>query len=149
MKRQIENLKKDDLRPGDQAWVVFDQDNRGQDLIELVWDWSKERPKDRGVGFSSPQFEWWLLLHFEEGSGAFTQKEILSRLELYIPAYTKGRADQLPHGEQEFQQTIRRAKSKVPNLPQDFSGTRDILGGFTTVHFLVERILQAVKASSK
>lgn len=41
MKRQIENLKKDDLRPGDQALVVFDQDNWGQDLIELVWDWSK------------------------------------------------------------------------------------------------------------
>lgn len=49
MMRQIENLKKDDLRPGDQTWVVFDQDNWGQDLIELVWDWSQERPRDRGV----------------------------------------------------------------------------------------------------
>lgn len=149
MEGKIEEYKKkQDLKRGDQAWLVFDQDQWDPSLIKKVWDWSAER-SDRGVGFSSPQFEWWLLLHFESGAGVSTQAEVLRRLGGHIPGYTKGRQNQFPQGVQSYRRAIKNAKSKVTEIPKSFGDTGNIAGAFTTVHLLVERILQAVEASKK
>lgn len=148
MERQIQAAKRSGLQPGDQAWIVFDQDNWSPEAIEMAWGWANERRKDRGIGFSRPQFEWWLLLHFEEGKRATTQREILDRLNTHIPDYEKGNANQLPRSEEEYNQAIARARSKVSTPLRSFDETEDIQGGFTTVHFLVERILDAIEASS-
>lgn len=149
MEEQLEEFKaKKDLKPGDQAWLVFDQDQWGLSSIEAAWDWSVER-KDRGVAFSRPQFELWLLLHFESATGVSTKSEVLHRLDVYIPGYTKGKQNQLPQDVESYRNAIENAKSKVTEIPESFSDTNDIAGAFTTVHFLVESILQAVEASEK
>ena len=85
----LANLKRDgDLRPGDPAWVVLDEDDATDQQLRAVFEWAAER-KDRGVGFSVPQFEYWLLLHFADAKGASTQKDVLDSLMQHWPAYAK------------------------------------------------------------
>ncbi|QNP94972.1 RloB domain-containing protein [Corynebacterium wankanglinii] len=81
----LANLRRDgDLHPGDQAWVVLDEDDATDQQLQAVFEWAAER-KDRGVGFSVPQFEYWLLLHFADAKGASTQKDVLDSLMQHWP----------------------------------------------------------------
>lgn len=145
----LEKLKRaDDLRPGDQAWVVVDRDQWNEEDIVTMWDWAAKR-KDRGVALSLPQFEWWLLLHFEEGTGAGTQQEILNRLKIHIPNYEKGEKVQLPHTDKQHTLAIDNARRKIRENPEEFKELEDISGAWTTVHFLMEKIIEAIRASGR
>jgi len=39
---------------------------------------------------SNPKFEYWLLLHFEDGSGVRSSGDCSERLKKYLPNYNKG-----------------------------------------------------------
>lgn len=120
----IEELKRGgELRSGDQIWVVLDADDWADAQLEEVFRWSRERSEkgDRGVGLCIPQFEYWLLLHFEDGRGVGTKAEIKTANS--------------------------RARSRVP---EEFASLSDLDADIgrgtasTTVHFLVERLVHSL-----
>lgn len=144
----LDTLKrKDELRPGDEAWVILDEDHWTEIELQEIWDWGQQR-KDRGVGFSVPQFEWWLLLHFEDGRGVRTQREVLERLCVYIPDYQKGNPNQLDFDADAIAKAVQRAASKVNSLPYQREEREAIAGAWTTVHLLVDKLQNAIARST-
>lgn len=141
----LANLKRDgDLRPGDQAWVVLDEDDATDQQLQAVFEWAAER-KDRGVGFTVPQFEYWLLLHFADAKGASTQKDVLDSLMQHWPSYAK--TAQPSFTVDDVRRAIARAGAKVRE-PLDSLGDFDEHVGrhtaSTTVHLLAQRIITSL-----
>ena len=133
-----------DLRPGDQAWVVLDEDDATDEQLEAVFEWAAER-KDRGVGFSVPQFEYWLLLHFTDAKGASSKKDVLDSLMQHWPTYTK--AAQPNFTVEDVRQAIARARRKVSEQPDSFKDFAEHIGrhtASTTVHLLAERLITSL-----
>lgn len=81
-------LADEGLRLGDQAWIVVDTDSWLEDQLLELHRWSTEDPR-YGLAVSNPKFEFWLLLHFEDGNGAATSAECTRRLRLRLPNYDK------------------------------------------------------------
>lgn len=81
-------LRKSDLKPSDQAWVVVDKDNWPEEQLSQLHNWSKDRD-NRGFALSNPKFEYWLLLHFEDGKGVATPRNCKRKLQHYLPKYDK------------------------------------------------------------
>jgi hypothetical protein len=77
------------LHPFDEAWLVIDKDNWSEEHLMTLFEWSKKNEK-YGLALSNPKFEYWLLLHFEEGYGILNEKECTVRLKKYLPEYDKG-----------------------------------------------------------
>lgn len=128
----------------DQAWIVFDRDNSTTEQIESVFTWASSRA-DRGIGFSSPQFEYWLLLHCEEGTGVATQHELLQRLQKYRPNYAKGDPRQVSFTRDDMKNAVERATRRVPHVPATLKELEDRCGAattLTTVHGLVKELLE-------
>lgn len=90
--RVLERLKKyldeNPLRKDDMAWVVIDRDSWEETPIQKVFDWSAEKA-NRGFALSNPNFEFWLLLHFENGSGVSSSRNCKDRLNRYCSNYDK------------------------------------------------------------
>lgn len=141
----LANLKRDgDLRPGDQAWVVLDEDDATDQQLQAVFAWAAER-KDRGVGFSVPQFEYWLLLHFADAKGASTQKDVLDSLMQHWPSYAK--TAQPSFTLDDVRRAIARAEVKVREPIDSLTDFDEHVGrhtASTTVHLLAERIITSL-----
>jgi len=83
---EIEN-RKNELSANDEAWIVIDRDQWKQEHIQEVIDWVNGKPKDifrRDLALSNPCFEFWLILHFEDGKELFTTEECKNKLKEYI-----------------------------------------------------------------
>lgn len=141
----LANLKRDgDLRPGDQAWVVLDEDDATDQQLQAVCECATER-KDRGVGFSVPQFEYWLLLHFADAKGASTQKDVLDSLMQHWPASAK--TAQPSFTVDDVRCAIARAEAKVREPPDSLTDFDEHVGRHTAstpVHLLAERIIASL-----
>lgn len=61
------DLKKRRLRKGDEAWIVVDRDIWESEDLDALVEWAKENGNFY-LALSNPKFEYWLLLHFEEGN---------------------------------------------------------------------------------
>ena len=87
-----------------------------------------------GLAVSNPNFEFWLLLHFEDGSKLKNPAD-KTRLDRYLPGYAKNISPaQFP--EEKIREAVARAK-KLDNPPcESLPGKRR-----TTVYRLVEKIL--------
>lgn len=73
----------------DEEWVVVDRDHkRKEDLAALIAHMA--RNGGREVVVSNPKFEYWLLLHYDDGAGLRTVQECDSKLKSYLPRYSKG-----------------------------------------------------------
>ncbi len=71
----------------DEIWIIIDRD--GYTKHPQVFDRAKNF-SDIKIGFSSPCFEFWLLLHFEYTSAPFTDCDsTIKKLENYLPDYIK------------------------------------------------------------
>lgn len=149
----VDELKGEgDLRAGDQVWIVLDSDEWSDDQLAKVFDWVEERSGrgDRGVGLCVPQFEYWLLLHYEDAKGVGTQSEVLRRLKEYLPRYRKNM--DLDFSEEEVLSAVERAKAKVPNQIRNLNELDDLVGrgsASTTVHFLVERLVDSLSEARR
>lgn len=133
------------LRAGDQAWIVLDKDDWSDAQLTEVFSWANART-DRGVGLSIPQFEYWLLLHFEGGKGISTQAEVLNALRRHIPNYRK--AAPFTFSANDVSQAVLKASARVPKPVVSPSELEKNLGAgtaATTVHFLAEQLLASVK----
>lgn len=82
-------LQEQDLQKDDEAWLVVDTDNWTDAQLTSLHQWSQ---KDRRYGFavSNPMFEYWLLLHFEDGNGITSPQNCITRLKRHLPNYDKG-----------------------------------------------------------
>ncbi len=85
MKRE---LKKATLQRNDEAWLLVDRDDWKVSDMEALFTWEKEDSRHHVV-VNNPCVEFWLLLHFEGGSGATTAEMCRSRLKKYWPDYDK------------------------------------------------------------
>lgn len=143
LKRLKDELKAEKLIVGDEAWVVVDRDNWDEASLNTLFSWERVTPKPhyiKGVAVSNPCFEFWLLLHFEDGKN-ITQTNLRRRLEKYLPGYDK-HLDRATFTRDKIDSAIRRADTKrleAHTWPQS-TGTQ--------VHLLVKRIIAVSDDSS-
>lgn len=135
LKRMEERLEAEGLEEGDEAWIVVDRDHWEEPHLDELHAWSQETG-NRGFALSNPKFEYWLLLHFEDGAGLRGAGDCDRRLRAYVPDYRKSLAS-ASITESGIREAIRRARSR--DKPPASSWPRE--PGQTTVYRLVERIL--------
>ncbi len=92
LRRMDAYLRKEGLRPEDEAWLVVDTDQWTEEQLRQLHQWSQSKA-NYGLAVSNPQFEFWLLLHFEDGNGVGTSRECVARLKRQLPEYQKGAVD--------------------------------------------------------
>jgi hypothetical protein len=139
LKRMREHLRKDGLAPGDQAWIVVDKDQWTDAQLGELHTWRREH-EHFGFALSNPNFELWLLLHFEDAVGVSTARQCAEHLERWLPGYDKGISggDVTTDG---VEAAILRARRR--DSPPSTDWPRE--PGRTTVYRLVEQILAAAK----
>lgn len=124
------------LRSGDEAWLVVDKDDWGEDQLEPLQQWVLEKPQKgykRGIALSNPDFEYWLLLHFENTS-VRNRDDCLSRLKKHLPNYNK-HIEPGKYSESRVRAAIERARGRDnPNARA---------GGHSTVYLLVSDMLES------
>nr|VFK55087.1 MAG: RloB-like protein [Candidatus Kentron sp. TUN] len=129
-------IEENSLKSSDEAWLVVDKDKwRDDQLIELH-RWSQEAD-NYGLALSNPKFEYWLLLHFEEGTGVANSRDCTKRLQRHLPGYEKG-IDSRKITREMISKAIERAKRRDTPPCTDWPRTTG-----TTVYKLVEHIQKA------
>src|SRR5262245_60057156 len=88
LKKMQGYLRKESLRKTDEAWIVVDKDAWTEDQLRELLQWAK-KSENHGVALSNPNFEYWLLLHFEDGKGIASPQECLTGLKRHLPNYKK------------------------------------------------------------
>ena len=85
----LDDLKKyldaEPLMRDDEAWVVIDYDDRSHETIQSVIDGLHKIGKNAHLALSNPNFEFWLLLHFDKGAGVQTKTQCKTKLSTFIP----------------------------------------------------------------
>jgi hypothetical protein len=89
LKRMKEYLKNESTQGPYEAWLVVDKDRWQDRQLDELLRWSRQ--KDHyGLALSNPAFEYWLLLHFEDGDNIRSSRECSERLKRHLPGYDKG-----------------------------------------------------------
>ena len=83
------HLKQAPLRDDDQAWIVIDIDAWTEEQLQAVHAWSVESERF-GLAVSNPMFEYWLLLHFDDGDEVTSARECRDRLARHLPVGSRG-----------------------------------------------------------
>lgn len=135
LKRIETHIKRETLKKSDEAWLVVDKDCWTENQLEKLYQWSQQAD-NYGFALSNPKFEYWLLLHFEDGNAIASTQDCSSRLAKYLPEYNKG-IDPHKFPRQNILEAIDRAKMRDNPPCEDWP--RDI--GKTTVYRLVKNIL--------
>jgi len=134
LRRMKEYLRQESLKITDEAWLVVDKDQWTDEQLQELLRWSQSK-SNYGFTLSNPKFEYWLLLHFEDGTGVSNSNVCSERLRRYLPNYDKDIAP----GKITFDMitdAIRRSKQR--DNPPCIDWPRSI---GSTVYRLVERIL--------
>ncbi|MFH1138539.1 MAG: RloB family protein [Pseudomonadota bacterium] len=129
-------LKEEDLKHPDEAWLVVDKDRWTDEQLTQLLDWSK-KAENYGFALSNPKFEYWLLLHFEDGAGVASSRECSNRLKKHLPGYDK-RFEAGKISIEMVEEAIRRARGRGNPSGATWPTTFG-----STVYRLVESILRA------
>lgn len=135
LKRMKKHLREEGFKSGDEAWLVVDKDQWTDDQLNQLHMWAQESP-NYGFALSNPKFEYWLLLHFEDGVGIISSQICTERLRKYLPDYNKG-IDARNITQNQIANAIRRARKQDDPPCTDWPRTP----GTTMVYRLVEKIL--------
>jgi hypothetical protein len=134
LKRMANYLRQEELRADDEAWLVVDKDQCTDEQLAQLHAWARKR-ENYGFALSNPKFEYWLLLHFEDGTGLTSSQDCTDRLKRHLPGYDKG-IDARKLTCERINEAIRRARQRdhppCEDWPRAFGGT--------TVYRLVENI---------
>jgi hypothetical protein len=136
LKGMERHLRKEELKSSDEAWLVVGKDQWTDEQLAQLHAWAQERD-NYGFALSNPKFEYWLLLHFEDGNAIASSRDCTDRLKRYLPWYDKG-IDRRKITRSGIDDAIRRACQRDNPPCADWPRT---LGG-TTVYKLVKSILQ-------
>ncbi len=88
LKVMKDHIKANGLDKRDEAWLVVDRDDWSEDHLKTLLAWTKEK-KNYHLALSNPKFEYWLLLHFEDGTGITSSQHCSEKLKIYLPHYNK------------------------------------------------------------
>jgi hypothetical protein len=136
LKRMAAFLRTENLMAADEAWLVIDRDQWTEPQIEALHRWTEIRP-GRFLALSNPKFEYWLLLHYEDGAGIGSVQECSRRLKACMPDYDKG-VGAATFSREQIEAAVSRARRRDQPPSRDWPRT---IGG-TTVYRLVENILR-------
>lgn len=132
-----------DLKKTDEAWLVVDKDQWSEQQLLPLHQWVSKRKRngpERGFAVSNPSFEYWLLLHFEDGNDIADLRQCIHRLRHHLPESGKS-IDPQGFSEEMILKAVERARKR--NNPPCTDWPRN--PGCTTVYLLVEKILEAGK----
>jgi len=87
--RAKDAVKEEQLKKTDEIWLVIDMDQWPADQLEEVFAGCQSAGFHLAV--SNPKFEYWLLLHFEDGGGVESSRVCSEKLRHYLPDYDKGK----------------------------------------------------------
>ncbi len=138
LQRMERYLEQNELGPNDEAWTVVDRNNWSEQQLEPLVAWAKQR-NNCHLALSNPKFEYWLLLHFEDGKGVSSSGECDRRLKLRLPHYDKG-INVRTFPPERIWEAVRRTRERDDSSSDDWPRTP----GNTTVYRLVERLLQII-----
>ena len=124
------------VKKGIHAWLVVDKDTWTDGQLDQLNNWACEIPTNRGLAVSNPQFEFWLLLHFESANNVSSQAVCMTRLKNHCPEYSKKHLPTQKFDDKKVADAICRAYSK-DNPPCD---KWPLIAG-STVYRLVYHIL--------
>lgn len=136
LERMRRYLKREGLQSSDEAWLVVDKDQWTDDQLSQLHEWAQEAD-NYGFALSNPKFEFWLLLHFEEGSGVNNSRTCSQKLKRHMPGYDKG-IDAKKILDFRIKKAIERAKKRDTPACHDWPRNTG-----TTVYRLVENILKS------
>jgi hypothetical protein len=135
LKRMTQHLAREKLNSSDEAWLVVDKDQWTDEQLMQLYRWSLQH-KNYKFALSNPKFEYWLLLHFEDGAGVRSSRDCSERLARWIPDYDKG--IDARRIQPQIATAIRRAKQRDNPPCEDWPR----IIGQTTVYRLIENILK-------
>lgn len=135
LKRMEDHLRQVDLRSTDEAWLVVDKDQWTDEQLVQLHDWA-QTGENFGFALSNPKFEYWLLLHFEDGNDIASARDCTERLKRHLTDYDKG-IDGRKFTNERIEAAIRRARLR--DNPKCIDWPRS-LGG-TTIYRLVEKLV--------
>ncbi len=135
LKRMKNYLENSGLRSTDEAWLVVDRDHWTEEQLDQLYHWS-EQAENYGFALSNPRFEYWLLLHFEDGCGIAGAQECSDRLKRHLPDYKKN-IDPRKFMPDTIDAAISRASQRDHPPCADWPR----LVGSTTVYRLVRKLL--------
>lgn len=81
-------LKDNAITENYEAWLIIDRDRWQQEDILELHSWANSR-NEYNLSISNPDFEYWILLHYEDGTNCPGKVAINSKLEKHIPNYDK------------------------------------------------------------
>ena len=141
LKRMKQRLAAEKLRQQDEAWLVVDKDSWNGNQLQQLYQWSTG-DKRYGLAVSNPAFEYWLLLHFEDGKGVNSLRECRDRLKRHLPEFHKSHVEvhKLGNGTRD---AIRRARMRDQTGRQKWPKTCG-----STVYRLVEQLVADEKESN-
>ena len=131
--RMKRHLTVESLRKSDEAWLVVDTDQWSAQDLKTLNDWSNTQD-NYGLAVSNPKFEYWLLLHFEDGNGVSTSAQCTTRLKGHLPSFEKACIDAATV-RPGVQQAINRARLRDSPPCADWPKATG-----TTVYRLVEKL---------
>lgn len=88
LKQMNTYIKKENLKPSDEAWLVIDKDHWEEHQLDELHKWTLKKD-NYYFALSNPNFEYWLLLHFESGNKIVSAQEYTTRLKKHLPNYDK------------------------------------------------------------
>ena len=135
LKRMRDYLKDERLRKEDEAWLVIDKDQWSDQQLNSLLSWTRAE-RNYHLAVSTPKFEFWLLLHFDDGQGVLSSGDCSRRLKRVLPGYDKG-IQQSWFGQAEINRAVSRAQ-ELDNPPTVSWPTTN----GTTVYRLVEQLLE-------
>ncbi len=134
LKRMKDYLAAEGLRKTDEAWLVVDTDQWTIEDLNALHDWSTQKA-NYGFAVSNPKFEYWILLHFEDGNGVSSSSQCTARLKRRLPSFDKACVDTTkvrPGVEAAIERARRKDTPKCRKWPQNTG---------TTIYRLVEKLI--------
>ena len=125
-------VKQEQLRKDDEIWLVIDFDQWPEEQLEEVFSGCQLAGFQLAV--SNPKFEYWLLLHFEEGKGVNNSKACTHKLLQHLPKYEKGNLE-IHKLYPKVPDAIRRAEEKNRPPCEKWPGQNG-----STVYLLVKKL---------
>lgn len=130
-------LSEEKPRGNYEAWLVIDRDNWSEEVISKLYNWSRCN-KNYNFALSNPQFEYWLLLHFEKPKGIVTKKTCKEKIKTYLPKGNKSiKRNTFPKNKVE--KAIKLAEEQDTPRCKQWPRTTG-----TTVYRLVESIIKGI-----
>ena len=136
LKRAEGFVKEKGLDKKDEVWLVMDRDQWTDEQLHGVCLGC--RTSGFNLAVSNPQFEYWLLLHFEDGGGVSGSRDCTQRLIKHLPYFDKAHLEvqKVVPG---IPEAIHRAEVKDTPPCEDWPRTNG-----STVYRLVKRLREQI-----